>query len=110
MRAHRVAMAEGGGSAVAGTPGILLSIDVSRCEARPQPAILGEGLPAVQISRTEGWFEAEVRAVDASNGQQVATVAVHGHGESPDVTAVTGRREMAVRALDREPGNRVYGC
>jgi hypothetical protein len=56
MRAHGVAMAGGAGSAAAAAPALALSIAVSRCEAPQQPAITGEGLPAVHISRTEGWL------------------------------------------------------
>jgi len=81
MRAHGVAMADQAGSAAAAAPAIVLSIDVSRCEARPQPAMLGEGLPAVHISRTEGWFQAQVRAADAASGRELASVTVRGHAQ-----------------------------
>jgi hypothetical protein len=104
MRAHGVTMAGGADSAAAAAPSIVLSIDVSRCEARPQPAMLGEGLPAVHISRTEGWFQAQVRAVDAASGQQMA-VAVHGHAQkdnesqtsTPEWPAPSELKAMAVR-------------
>lgn len=81
MRAHGVAMAGGADSAAAAAPAIVLSIKVSRCEARPQPAMLGEGLPAMHIARTEGWFLAQVSAVDAASGQELAAVAVRGHAQ-----------------------------
>jgi hypothetical protein len=105
MRAHGVAMAGGADSAAAAAPAIVLSIDVSRCEARPQPAILGEGLPAVHISRTEGWFLAQVRAVDATSGQEVAAVAVRGHAQkdnqsqtsTPEWPAPSELKSMALR-------------
>src|ERR1019366_1122805 len=105
MRAHGVAMAGGAGSAAAATPAIVLSINVSRCEARPQPAILGEGLPAVHIARTEGWFLAQVRAVDAASGQEVAAVAVRGHAQkdnqsqtsTPEWPAPSELKSMALR-------------
>jgi hypothetical protein len=81
MRAHGVAMADQAGSAAAAAPAIVLSIDVSRCEARPQPAMVGEGLPAMHIARTEGWFLAQVRAVDRASGQELASVEVNGHAQ-----------------------------
>ncbi len=81
MRAHGAAMAGGADSAAAAAPAIALSIKVSRCEARPQPAMLGEGLPAMHIARTEGWFLAQVSAVDAASGQELAAVAVRGHAQ-----------------------------
>jgi hypothetical protein len=91
MRAHGVPMAGGADSAAgpAGAPAIALSIDVSRCEARPLPAMLGEGLPAVHISRTEGWFVAQVRAVDALSGQELASVTVHGHAQKENQSQST---------------------
>jgi|HubBroStandDraft_1064217.scaffolds.fasta_scaffold01166_9 hypothetical protein len=105
MRAHGVAAARGADSAAAATPAIVVSIDVSRCEGRPQQPILGEGLPAVHISRTEGWFLAEVRAVDPVNGQELAVVAVHGHAQkenqsqtgSPEWPAPSELKSMALR-------------
>jgi len=81
MRAHGVAMGGGADSGGAAAPAIVLSIDVTRCEARPQPAMLGEGLPAIHIARTEGWFLAQVRAVDAASSREIAAVAVHGHAQ-----------------------------
>lgn len=98
-------MGGGADSTPATAPAIVLSIDVSRCEARPQPAMLGEGLPAVHISRTEGWFLAQVRAVDAASGQEVASLAVHGHAQkenqsqtgSPEWPAPSDLKSMALR-------------
>src|ERR1700691_853685 len=100
MRAHGVAMTGG-----AATPAIVLSIAVSRCEARPLPAMTGEGLPAVHISRTEGWFVAQVRAVDAASGQEVASATVHGHAQKenesqstvPEWPAPSEVKSMALR-------------
>jgi hypothetical protein len=80
MRAHGVAMA-GGASSDAAAPTVALSIDVSKCGGHPQPPIYGEGLPAVHISRTEGWFEAQVRAVDPATGRELASVTVRGHAQ-----------------------------
>jgi len=105
MRAHGATMGGGADSTPATAPAIVLSIDVSRCEARPQPAMLGEGLPAVHISRTEGWFLAQVRAVDAASGQEVASLAVHGHAQkenqsqtgSPEWPAPSDLKSMALR-------------
>jgi Tetratricopeptide repeat len=89
MRAHGVAMAGGADSAGAATAAIVLSIDVSRCEARPLPAMTGEGLPAVHISRTEGWLIAQVRAVDAASGREVAAATIHGHAQKENESQST---------------------
>ncbi|MGD0361837.1 MAG: tetratricopeptide repeat protein [Bryobacteraceae bacterium] len=78
LRAH--GLTKTGGADVS-APAIVLSINVSRCEGRPQQAILGEGLPAVHIARTDGWFAAQLQAVDPANGQEVASVAVQGHAQ-----------------------------
>jgi hypothetical protein len=107
MRAHGVAMAGAAGSAAAAEPALVLSIGVSRCEARQQPAITGEGLPAVHISRTEGWLIAQVRAVDASSGQELAAMTVHGHAQKenesqstvPEWPAVSEVKSMAVQGI-----------
>jgi hypothetical protein len=104
MRAHGVAMAGAAGSAAAAEPALVLSIGVSRCEARQQPAITGEGLPAVHISRTEGWLVAQVRAVDAASGQELAAMTVHGHAQKenesqstvPEWPAVSEVKSMAL--------------
>jgi hypothetical protein len=105
MRAHGVAMAGGQSATAAAAPAMVLSIDVSRCEGRPLPAILGEGLPAAHIARTEGWFVAQLRAVDAASGREVASVAVHGHAQkenqsqatAPEWPAASELKSLAVR-------------
>jgi len=105
MRAHGVAMADQAGAAAATAPAIVLSIDVSRCDARPLPAMVGEGLPAPHIARTEGWFVARVRAVDPANGRELASVPVHGHAQKenqsesaiPEWPPVSELKSMALR-------------
>ena len=62
-------------------PAAIISVDVSRCEAHTQQPILGSGLPAVHISRTEGTFVALVRAVDPADGRELAAVSVRGHAQ-----------------------------
>ncbi|MGA2742160.1 MAG: tetratricopeptide repeat protein [Bryobacteraceae bacterium] len=89
MRGHGVAMTGGANSNATATPAIIVSIDVSRCEARPLPAMVGEGLPAVHISRTEGWLVAQVRAVDAVNGHELAAATVHGHAQKDNESQST---------------------
>lgn len=81
MRAHGITVAGGADANAAQPSPIVVSIDVSRCEGRPLQAVLGEGLPAVHISRTEGWFAAQLRAVDSATGQELASVAVRGHAQ-----------------------------
>jgi hypothetical protein len=116
MRAHGIAMAGGTDSAAAAAPAVTLSIDVSRCEARPQPAMLGEGLPAVHISRTEGWFLAQVRAIDSANGRELASVAVDGHAQKenqspssvPEYPAPSELKSMALHQ-GLAKAQRLYG-
>ncbi len=85
-------------------PAALVSISVTRCEARPIPPFLSGGLPATHVSRTEGHFEAAVQFSDLANGQEIATQDIHadahkdnesqtGVAESPGAQEV---RELAV--------------
>lgn len=53
-------------------PAVRLSVDVSRCEARPREPLRGVGLPAPHISRTEGHFLATLRAIELSSGEELA--------------------------------------
>ena len=53
-----VAQAEPGVTAV-----VTISIDISECQALPDPPIIGSGLPATHISRTVGHFLATLHAV-----------------------------------------------
>jgi hypothetical protein len=48
-----------------------VSVEITRCEARQREPILGPGLPAIHISRTEGLFEGELRVTNASTGRTV---------------------------------------
>lgn len=103
MRARGVAIAgsEAGASLV---PAAILSINVTRCDAHPLQPILGEGLPAVHISRTEGFFQATVRATDPADGRVLAEVTVRGHAQkeneaqtaSPEYPAAIDVKRMAL--------------
>lgn len=88
MRARGVTL-EAEGSAVDLVPAALLSIDVTRCEAHPLPPILGGGLPAEHISRTEGYFQATVRATDPADGRELAAVTVRGHVQKDNQSQTT---------------------
>lgn len=57
-------------------PAVRLSVDASRCEARPREPLRGAGLPAPHISRTEGHFLATLRATELSSGQELAVETV----------------------------------
>jgi len=108
MRAHGVTVDGGTGA-------VVLSIDVSRCEGRPQQPILGEGLPAVHISRTDGWFAAQLRIADPASGQELASFAVHGHAQkdnqsqtaSPEWPAPAELKVLALRQAIAE-AQRLY--
>jgi len=85
-------------------PAALISIAVTRCEARPIPPFLSGGLPATHVSRTEGHFEATVRFTDMTNGQEIASQNIHDdvHKDNESQTGVTESpgaqevRELAV--------------
>jgi len=71
LRAHGiplVAQAEAGVTAV-----VTISVDVSECQALPDQAIIGSGLPATHISRTEGHFLATLHVKDWWSGDELAT-------------------------------------
>lgn len=55
-------------------PTDLISADISTCQALPREAMLGSGLPASHISRTEGHFLASLRVVDLASGSEVAAL------------------------------------
>lgn len=83
-------------------PAALLSVVVTRCEARPIPPFLSGGLPAMHVARTEGHFQATLRFVDLSNGQEILTQNIHGDSHK-DNESQTGSPESPgaeeVRAL-----------
>jgi len=82
MRASGLVIAGGEDPTAAAASAVVVSIDVSRCEARPhmQSVLPGEH-PAAMRVRTEAWFRAQVRLVEAGSGQELASVAVNGHAE-----------------------------
>jgi hypothetical protein len=59
-----------------GLPVVTISIEVTRCQALPVPAIIGSGMPAVHISRTEGRILGSIRVVDLASGTELATEAI----------------------------------
>lgn len=62
-----VAQAEPGVTAV-----VTISIDISECQALPDPPIIGSGLPATHISRTVGHFLATLHVKDWASGEELA--------------------------------------
>jgi hypothetical protein len=75
----QVSLPLSGGSAELGRvlgPTDLISTDISRCQALPREPIIGSGLPAMHISRTEGHFQASLRVVDLATGDDVATLSL----------------------------------
>ena len=83
-------------------PAALLSVAVTRCEARPIPPFLSGGLPAMHIARTEGHFQATLRFLDLSKGQEILTQNIRGDSHK-DNESQTGSPESPgaddVRAL-----------
>jgi hypothetical protein len=70
LRAHGiplVAQAEPGITAV-----VTVSVDISECQALPDQAIIGSGLPAMHISRTAGHFLAVLHVKDFWSGDELA--------------------------------------
>ena len=54
-----------------GSPEVVISVDISKCEALPLEAMLGSGIPAPHIARTQGHFEATVHVRDAAGGDEL---------------------------------------
>jgi hypothetical protein len=57
-------------------PSVLVTAEIARCEARPREALRGPGLPAIHISRTEGYLNASVRVLDLASGEELAALAI----------------------------------
>jgi hypothetical protein len=55
-------------------PTDVISADISVCQALPREPIMGSGLPATHISRTEGHFLASLRVVDFASGNELAVL------------------------------------
>jgi len=55
-------------------PADVISADITRCQALPREPMLGNGLPATHISRTEGHFLASLRVADLATGEELATL------------------------------------
>ena len=54
-------------------PAVLLTAEISRCDARRRETLRGAGLPAPYISRVEGHFLAQVHIIDLATGGELAT-------------------------------------
>ncbi len=63
-----VAQAEPGVTAI-----LVISVDISECQALPEQPIVGSGLPAAHISRTVGHFLATLHVKDWASGEELAT-------------------------------------
>jgi hypothetical protein len=54
-------------------PTDVISIDITQCQALPLQPMLGSGVPATHISRTEAHFLARLRVTDLSSGAELVT-------------------------------------
>jgi hypothetical protein len=54
-------------------PTVIVSVEISRCQALPGEPLRGTGMPAEHISRTEGHFLASLRVLDLSSGGEIVT-------------------------------------
>lgn len=83
---------------------VRVAVDVSRCEGRPREAMLGPGLPAMHISRTEGRFQARIRVFDGANRREIASKEIRGEAQQqnesptgvPEYPAPSEIRQMAI--------------
>ena len=55
------------------SPEVVISVEISRCEALPREPLVGAGLPAMHIARTEGHFLGALRVQDAASGDELVT-------------------------------------
>lgn len=86
-------------------PAVVISLDATRCEARPREPLRGAGLPAVHISRTEGHVAIALRITDLASGQELATTTVRGDAQKenqsqsgqPEYPSPPEVRQMAVK-------------
>jgi len=69
------------GLEAAGAETLALSIQVERCQALPLPPILGSGLPAMHIARTEGHFQATLQVTDPAGRHELASITVRGDAQ-----------------------------
>lgn len=85
-------------------PVVSFALEITRCEAQPREPLRGAGLPAMNISRTEGHVAATVRLVDAG-GKELAKAAIHGDAQKenqsqtgqPEYPAPAEVKDMALR-------------
>ncbi|HEY1207149.1 MAG: hypothetical protein ABSH46_01015 [Bryobacteraceae bacterium] len=75
-----------------GIPVVKISVDVSRCQSLPVPPIIGSGMPAVHISRTEGRILATIRVVDLASGAELAAEPIRAEAKKEN-QAQTGQPE-----------------
>ncbi len=93
MAAHKIgAPAPEDAAGAPSLPVVTISLDVSRCQALPVPPIIGSGLPAVHISRTEGRILGSIRIVDQASGAELANEAIRAETKK-DNQAGTGQPE-----------------
>lgn len=57
-------------------PTDIITVEIARCQALPREPIIGTGLPATHISRTEGHFQASLRVADLGTGNELANLAL----------------------------------
>jgi hypothetical protein len=74
LLAHGIPLVAQAGSGV--TAVVTISVDISTCQALPSPPIIGEGIPAMHISRTDGHFLATLHVKDWWSGEELATQAL----------------------------------
>jgi tetratricopeptide (TPR) repeat protein len=71
---------------------VQLAVEATRCEAHQLAQMLGVGLPAPHISRTEGHFQATLRVLDPATGKELAAQALRAEAYK-DNQSVTGAPE-----------------
>jgi hypothetical protein len=87
-----------------GLPSVRLTADISRCDARRREPLVGSGLPAPHISRVEGRFQSEVRAVDPAGGKELAACTLRAEAQKenrseggvPEYPAQSDVKEMTL--------------
>jgi len=79
------------------SPAVSIAVQVTRCEALPREPLRGAGLPAVNISRTEGHVAATVRVVDAASGKDLRKAEIRGDAQKENQSQ-TGQPEYPAPA------------
>jgi hypothetical protein len=77
-------------------PLIAFTAQIDRCDVRQREPLLGPGMPAIHISRSEGHFDATLRAIDLESGRELGAATLR---------AVAQKENQSQTGNPEYPGN-----